>query len=93
MLHITLAAFAALFVTASCLADETAHRILTADSSSGRIAIIAEDGSTEWEYEIGPLHDLHVLENGHLLFQTDWTGVSSRSIPARMKSSGSTMPP
>lgn len=58
-----------------CLADAPTHRILTADSSSGRIAIIGEDGSTEWEYEIGPLHDLHMLDNGHVLIQTDWTRI------------------
>ena len=27
------------------------------------------------EKKIGPLHDLHVLPNGHVLFQTDWTTV------------------
>ncbi|HUG17820.1 MAG TPA: PQQ-binding-like beta-propeller repeat protein [Planctomycetaceae bacterium] len=55
-------------------ADET-RRFAVADSSKGRIAIVGEDGKTEWEYKIGPLHDLHVLENGHLLFQTNWTRI------------------
>src|SRR5262245_39986479 len=54
-------------------ADDAPHRLLTADSSKGRIAIISADGKTEWEYKIGPLHDLHVLDNGHVLFQTSWT--------------------
>lgn len=54
-------------------ADRSSHRLITADSSKGRIAIIAADGKTEWEYKIGPLHDLHVLSNGHVLFQTSWT--------------------
>lgn len=49
------------------------HRLLLADSSKRRIAIIGEDGKTEWEYPIGPLHDLHMLDNGHVLFQTSWT--------------------
>lgn len=51
------------------------HRLLIADSSKQRIAIIGEDGSTEWESKIGPLHDLHLLENGNLLFQRNWTQI------------------
>jgi hypothetical protein len=54
---------------------EEQRRFLTADSSKGRIAIVAADGSTEWETKIGPLHDLHRLNNGNLLFQTDWTRI------------------
>ena len=49
------------------------RRFITADSSNGRIAIIDAAGKTEWEYKIGPLHDLHVLPDGNVLFQTSWT--------------------
>lgn len=56
-------------------AESVSHRILTADSSLKRIAIIDEQGQTEWEMEIGPLHDLHMLNNGHVLLQTDWTTI------------------
>ena len=56
-------------------AEKESRKFLTADSSKGRIAIIDEDGKTAWEYKIGPLHDLHVLDNGHLLFQTNWTHI------------------
>ncbi len=65
----------AILALASPLIAEEAptRRILTADSSKGRIAIIDTAGKTEWEYKIGPLHDLHLLENGHVLFQTSWT--------------------
>ncbi|MCA9132424.1 MAG: PQQ-binding-like beta-propeller repeat protein [Planctomycetales bacterium] len=56
-------------------ADAPRHRLLTADSSSGRIAIIDEQGKTEWEMKIGPLHDLHLLDNGHVLLQTTWTQI------------------
>jgi outer membrane protein assembly factor BamB len=52
--------------------DAPKHRILCADSSTGRIAIIGEDGQTQWEAKIGPLHDLHMLDNGHVLYQTNW---------------------
>ena len=55
-------------------ADEQ-RQFLTADSSKGRIALISADGSTEWETKIGPLHDLHRLDNGNLLFQTNWTRI------------------
>ncbi|MEM7234783.1 MAG: alpha/beta hydrolase fold domain-containing protein [Planctomycetota bacterium] len=51
------------------------HRILASDSSRKRIAIIAPDGTLEWEYKVGPLHDLHRLANGNLLFQTNWTRI------------------
>lgn len=51
------------------------HRILSADSSKGRIAIVDEEGKTEWEMKIGPLHDLHFLKNGNILLQTSWTKI------------------
>jgi outer membrane protein assembly factor BamB len=55
-------------------AEEAPHRkLLCADSSKGRIAIIDASGKTAWEYKIGPLHDLQMLPNGNVLFQTNWT--------------------
>jgi hypothetical protein len=69
-----------------------AHRILAADSSKNRIAIVGRDGSIEWEHRIGPLHDLHLLPGGNVLFQR--TGpASSRSTRRRTRSSGSTTRP
>ncbi len=56
-------------------AKQPARMILVADSSAQRIAIVNEDNQTVWEREIGPLHDLHMLENGHLLIQLNWTHV------------------
>ena len=61
--------------TSSAVAAEPAHRLLTADSSSERIAIIDEAGDIQWEMKIGPLHDLHLLDNGHVLLQTNWTTI------------------
>jgi len=55
--------------------DPPARRFITADSSNGRIAIVGASGKTAWEYKIGPLHDLHVLPDGNVLFQTSWTRV------------------
>lgn len=80
MLRISLM-FGLLFVTSPLIthslngAFTTKHRFLSADSSKNRIAIIDEQGKTEWEMKIGPLHDLHMLENGNVLLQTSWTKV------------------
>jgi outer membrane protein assembly factor BamB len=63
------------FLHGQLVASPPKHRVLAADSSKSLIAIIREDGSTEWEMKIGPLHDLHWLENEHLLMQTSWTRV------------------
>jgi outer membrane protein assembly factor BamB len=38
--------------------------------------LIDEDGKTVWEMKIGPLHDLHMLDNGNILLQTSWTRVA-----------------
>src|SRR5687768_3615231 len=65
----------ACFSALSFADDAPARRFITADSSKGRIAIIDAAGKTEWEYKIGPLHDLHVLDDGHVLFQTSWTRI------------------
>lgn len=56
-------------------AAETNHQFITADSSKQRIAIINEDGQIAWEAKIGPLHDLHVLPSGNILFQRNWTEI------------------
>ena len=60
-----------------CIASKAPaeHRLLTADSSKQRIALLDQDGQIEWEYKIGPLHDLHCLANGNILFQDSWTHV------------------
>ncbi len=56
-------------------AAEPTRRFIAADSSKSRVAIIDETGKTEWEYQIGPLHDLHVLPGGNVLLQPSWTEV------------------
>lgn len=54
---------------------EEARSFITADSSKKRIAIIDEQNEIAWERKIGPLHDLHVLPSGNVLFQDSWTHV------------------
>lgn len=60
---------------ADTIGIESKRSFLTADSSKKRIAIVGEDGELEWEQKIGPLHDLHVLASGNVLFQRNWTHV------------------
>jgi outer membrane protein assembly factor BamB len=75
--RLALFAFVFLFAAASpgFAAEPIRHRLLAADYSTGRIALIGEDGKTEWEHKIGDLHDLHLLPDGHVLFQLGWTRV------------------
>ena len=49
------------------------HRLLMADYSTKRIAIIDSSGKMEWEYKIDDLHDLQLLPSGNVLFQTNMT--------------------
>jgi outer membrane protein assembly factor BamB len=65
----------ALALPATAGDGKTTHRLLVADDSTKRIAIIAADGTTEWESKIGPIHDLHLLPNGNVLFQRSWTHI------------------
>ena len=39
------------------------------------MAIIAADGSFEWEIPVTAIHDAHVLPNGHVLLQQGWTKI------------------
>lgn len=57
-------------------AAEPTRRFIAADSSKSRVVIIDATGNTEWEHQIGPLHDLHVLPGGNVLLQTSWTEVA-----------------
>lgn len=43
------------------------HRVLL--HGDGRLAIIEPDGRISWEMPWGGIHDLHVLDNGHILVQ------------------------
>ena len=66
---------AALFLCTPLLAEQTGspRRVIAADYSKKRLAIVAPDGKVEWETKIRDIHDLHVLPNGRLLLQTSWT--------------------
>lgn len=51
------------------------RRLLVADDSTKRLAIVAPDGSLEWELKIGAIHDAHLLPNGNILTQLGWQRV------------------
>lgn len=53
------------------------RRVLAADYSPGkkRIAILDADGKIQWQHPINNIHDAHVLPNGNVLFQADWTKI------------------
>jgi outer membrane protein assembly factor BamB len=60
-----------LALLALCLTATTpplaAHRVLL--QGKGKLAIVAADGTIEWEMPWGGIHDLHVLPNGHFMAQ------------------------
>lgn len=60
---------------AAASAEQTGppRRVIAADYEKKRLAIVAPDGKVEWETPVRNIHDLHVLPDGHVLFQTDWT--------------------
>ncbi len=51
------------------------RRVLAADDSTRRLAIVAPDGSLEWEIKVGAIHDAWVLPSGNILFQQGWTKI------------------
>lgn len=55
------------------------RRILAGDDSTKRLAIIAPDGSVEWEIPVTAIHDAAVLPNGNILLQQGWTLVQEVS--------------
>lgn len=51
------------------------RRILAADDSTRRLAILAPDGGVDWEIPVTAIHDAEVLPNGNVLLQQGWTRV------------------
>src|SRR5579885_1683756 len=57
-------------------ADPVAHRVLAADRSTGRVAIVGPDGKVEWEFpDKHDVHDIWMLPNGNVLTHTSPTTV------------------
>jgi hypothetical protein len=53
----------------------TGRRVIAADSSTKTMASIAPDGRVEWKLPCGQIHDLHLLPDGHILYQDGWTRI------------------
>jgi hypothetical protein len=74
-------AFAGLFlpiiiVTANGPNARVTHRVLAADRSTGKVAIVNAKGEVEWEFSNKhDVHDLHLLPNGNILTHTSHTTV------------------
>lgn len=59
-----------------CAAEPVQHRVLAADRSTGKVAIIGKDGKVEWEFtNKHDVHDLHMLPNGNILTHTSSTTI------------------
>ena len=76
--QLTLALFLLLILIPSARAQTTprGYRVLGADLK--RVAIVDEKGQVEWEIpnpEAREVHDIHMLENGNILFQTGYTTI------------------
>ena len=51
------------------------RRVIAADASKRILAAVGPTGVVEWSRPNGAIHDLHVLPDGHLLFQDGWTRI------------------
>lgn len=49
------------------------HRVLLQGDS--RLAIVSADDTIEWEMPWGGIHDIHLLDNGHIMVQQDFRKV------------------
>src|SRR5262245_36023772 len=52
------------------------HRVLAADRSTGKLAIVNAKDEVEWEFpNKHDVHDIHLLPNGNILTHTSHTTV------------------
>jgi hypothetical protein len=64
----TRALLALLLVSPAFAAEPVAHRVLAADRSTGKVAVVAADGQVEWEFpNRHDVHDLWLLPDGNVL--------------------------
>lgn len=71
ILSLGLTALLGLAANADAAQTGAAKRLLVANT--GKIAIVAPDGTIEFEMKSGGLHDASMLPNGNILCQTSWT--------------------
>lgn len=49
--------------------------VIAADDSRRTLASIGSDGSVAWRLPCRQIHDLHLLPDGHILYQDGWTRI------------------
>ena len=77
----TRALLALLFASTALAAEPVRHRVLAADRSTGKVAVVAADGTVEWEFpNKHDVHDLWLLPNGNVLTHTGHTTVVEVSL-------------
>ena len=54
-------------LSSSLIAESVSHRVLT--QGKGKLAIVGPKGEIEWQMPWGGIHDVHQLENGHIMVQ------------------------
>lgn len=59
--------FSALVLIVAATTSEAAHRVLM--FGNNKLAIVSADGKVEWELPWRGVHDIHVLDNGHIMTQ------------------------
>lgn len=77
------AATAAAAAICTATATDYSKRLVIAGEAGGgvdHVAIVDGDSTLLWEYPTSAIHDLHLLENGNLLFQTSWTKVVEMTL-------------
>ncbi len=67
LVAIATALFAACFNLSSLGAEGGGRRLIV--QGKGNLTIVAFDGQVEWSMPWGAIHDIHVLENGHIVVQ------------------------
>jgi hypothetical protein len=66
----------ALLCCSSAFAAEPGYRVLAADRSTGKLAIVDQNGKVEWEFaNRHDVHDLHMLPNGNILTHVSHTRI------------------
>jgi outer membrane protein assembly factor BamB len=62
-------------IAAEADAHDAGRRVLAADYSKHRLAMLDSAGKVLWERKVGDIHDLHLLPSGNILFQDGWTHI------------------
>ena len=53
----------------------TPRRVIAADDSTRTLAAVGADGRVQWRLPVKQIHDLHLLPDGHILYQDGWTRI------------------